>query len=114
MPIDSTALVIQRLMKRFMTKSSAFNGMAFRNSALRTAPDDVANRDPLRDQAELEETIRDGLLGLDDRLRHRPDRERGAVRRNGLDFQWDARHRGECTGHRVAVRFRPPRGFRQA
>ena len=65
------------------------------------APDDVANHDRLRDQAELEEAIGDGLLGLDDLLGHRTDRERRAVGRDGLDFERNAGHRGE--------RISPPR-----
>src|SRR6266581_3748965 len=89
---DSMALAIRRLMKRFMVRSSALIGMIFGNSGLGMAPDDVANRDPLRDQAELEEAVGHSLLGIDDLLRHRTDR----------------------IGHRIAVRLRPPRGLRKA
>src|SRR5687768_10627717 len=111
---DSMALAIRRLMKRFMMTSSALNGMAFRNSALGMAPDDVANSDPFRDQAELEEAIGDSLLDIDDLVCHRADRKRRAVGRDGLHFQRNTGHRGKRIGYRVAVRFRPPRSFRKA
>src|SRR3954451_12152728 len=98
---DSMALAIRRLKKRFMIKSPALNGMPFGNSRLGIAPDDVPDGDLFRDQAELEETIGNGLLGIDDLLRHWTDRERRAVGRDGLDFQRYTRHRGQRTRHHI-------------
>src|SRR4029077_7185219 len=96
---DSMALAIRCLMKRVMGMTSCVEW----NSGLGGAPDDVANRDFLRDQAELEEAVRDRLLGLDDLLRHRADHERSAIGGYGLHLQRHARHRGERTCHHVAM-----------
>src|SRR3954469_24133717 len=106
---DSMALAIRRRMKRFMGMASCVEWI----SDLGVAPDDVPDGDLLRDQTELEEAVGDGLLGFDDPLRYRTDRERGAVGRDGLDFQRHAGHRGKRSCDCVAMRFRPPCGFRQ-
>src|SRR5262245_14098694 len=88
MPRESTALAIQRRMKRFM------DDIPLWSSALGVTPDDVAHGDRLRNQAELVEAIGDRLLRRDDLFGDRPDQERSAVGRDGLDLERHARHRG--------------------
>src|SRR6266702_3326219 len=106
---DSTALVIQRRTKRVMT-SSGLIMIAGMRSGLGVTPDDVADRDLLWDQAELEEAIGYALLGRDDVVRDRLDRERRAVGGDGLDIKGNAGDSTERSRHLVAVGFRPIRG----
>src|SRR5882724_10571112 len=101
---DSTALVIQRRMKRVMMTSSA---LVFRISGLRVTPDDVADHDLLRNQAELEEAIGHALLGRNDIVGDRPDRERGTVGGDGLDIQGNTGDGAERFRYLVAMRFGP-------
>src|SRR3981189_3510045 len=108
---DSMALVTRRLMKRFMTISVVSKEFywIFWISALRIAPDDVANRDLLRDQSEPEETIGDALLGRNDVLGDRADRERRTVGGNGLDIGRKAGDGPERFGDVFTMRFSPLR-----
>ena len=69
--------------------------------------DSVADHDRLRNQAELEEAVGDCLLGIDDAVRHRTDREGRAICRDDLDFERNAGHRGQRRRDLGAVRLGP-------
>src|SRR6202022_471048 len=105
MLIDSIALVIQRRTKRVMVTSSGLIGIGGMRSGLRVAPDDVADRDLLRDEPELEEAVGHALLGRDDVVGDRADRERRAVGGDGLDVKGNAGDGTERSCNLVAVGF---------
>ena len=70
--------------------------------------------DLLRDQAELVEAVGNRLLGGDDLVGHRADRERSAVRRDGLNLERHAGHRGERACDLRAIGLGPARSLGEA
>ena len=76
-------------------------------SGLHRLPDRVANHDRLWNETELEEAVGDALLGGDDVVGDRADREGGAVGGDGLDIEGNAGDRAQRFRDFIAVRLGP-------